>query len=43
MDKTGSNALHLAALQGHVDVVKELISAKCDINLKRKIQILVNL
>ena len=35
-DKSGSNALHCAALNGHSNIIKVLATAKVDINLQRR-------
>ena len=36
-DKVGDTALHWAAVKGHSEVVKTLIQAKCDLNVKSKL------
>ncbi len=35
-DKSGSNALHCAALNGHAHTIGRLVTAKCDSDLQRK-------
>jgi len=35
-DKSGSNALHCAALNGHSSIIKVLAAAKVDVNLQRR-------
>ena len=34
--QTGSNAAHCAALNGHLEVIRALVSAKIDVTLQRK-------
>ena len=36
LDKTGSNPLHCAALNGHAGVVRVLVPMKCDVDQQRK-------
>lgn len=43
VDKTGSNALHCAALQGHVSIVKALVPVLCDVNLQRKVSLVTQI
>ena len=38
-EKHGATALHEAALNGHNEMVKTLIQAKCDLNVKNKYEI----